>query len=62
MGIVDCSRYLSDASGDVIVVVERWQAIIVQSGYVACESKDAECGEFKGVRLKCLLLPVVELG
>jgi hypothetical protein len=49
--IVDYSRCLSDATGDVIVLVERWQAIILQPGYVAFESKDAECGELKGVRL-----------
>jgi hypothetical protein len=42
-------------------VVEGWKAIVFQPGYVASEPKDAECGELKGVRLQCLLGPVVEL-
>jgi hypothetical protein len=46
---------------DLIVLVER-QAIIFQPGYATYVSRDAECGEFKGVRLKCLLWPVDELG
>jgi hypothetical protein len=40
-------------------VVERWEAIVFQSGYVASELEDAECGELKGVSLQCLLGPVV---
>ena len=48
-GIGDRSRCLSDASGDDIIVVERWQAIIFQPGYVACESKDAECASLRGL-------------
>ena len=49
--IVNLFRCLSDTSGDGIIVLERWHAIIVQSWYVACKSKNAECGELKEVRL-----------
>ena len=48
---VDLYRCFSDASGDVIVLVERWHAAVFKPGYLARESKDAECGELKGIRL-----------